>query len=137
MDYNLKELLHRPSILYVMNARLIETRPILLLKTLREIYLLQFQICVRKSAPLMLMTAFNEINGEYCSENNWLIRDVLRNEWGFNGMLMSDFEGTYTEVDSVRAGLNLEMPGSLRFRAGLPLVQWMDVRRKQYPPRAP
>ena len=85
----------------------------------------------------MLMTAFNEINGEYCSENNWLIRDVLWNEWGFNGMLMSDFEGTYTEVDSVRAGLNLEMPGSLRFRAGLPLVQWMDVRRKQYPPRAP
>lgn len=63
------------------------------------------------------MTSYNKLNGTYCSESRWLIQEVLRKEWGFRGLPMSDFEGTYSEVDAVKAGLNLEMPGPSRLRA--------------------
>ena len=117
--YSLKEWQRLQSISSAANVRWIETKAIPFVdeKTLRELYLLPFQICIRKSNPWALMTAYNKLNGTYCSENNWLIQQLLRKEWRFTGMLMSDFEGTYTEVESVKAGLNLEMPGPSRLRA--------------------
>jgi beta-glucosidase len=80
-------------------------------KVLREMYLLPFQICMKKAAPLALMTSYNKVNGTYCSESTHLLQEVVRKEWGFPGLIMSDFRGTYSEVQPVLAGLNLETPG--------------------------
>lgn len=80
-------------------------------RALREIYLMPFQIAQAASDPWCYMTAYNQVNGIHVSESPRLIQDVLRKEWGFDGMVMSDWFGTYSTSESIKAGLDLEMPG--------------------------
>lgn len=88
-------------------------------RALREIYTLPFQLAVRDSSPGSFMTSYNGINGTYCSENKELLDGILRKEWGWDGMIMSDWYGTYTTSQAALAGLDLEMPGPPRFRGDL------------------
>ncbi|KAJ7498628.1 glycoside hydrolase family 3 protein [Mycena latifolia] len=76
-------------------------------RALREIYLKPFQIAIRESNPWALMTAYNRVNGIHVSEDKRLLDD----EWGFKGMIMSDWTGVYSTAESIKAGLDLEMPG--------------------------
>ncbi|KAF5558868.1 beta-glucosidase B [Fusarium phyllophilum] len=85
-------------------------------RALREIALQPFQIAIRDSNPWTVMTAYNKINGTFCSAHEFLIEDVLRKEWGWDGLVMSDWFGTNSVVPSVKAGLDLEMPGPVRRR---------------------
>ncbi|KAJ4253956.1 hypothetical protein NW762_010355 [Fusarium torreyae] len=85
-------------------------------RTLREIYMLPFQIVMRDSDPWCFMTSYNRVNGEYCADSNHLINNVLREEWGFSGAVVSDWLGTYSTSKAVIAGLDLEMPGPTRWR---------------------
>jgi beta-glucosidase len=80
-------------------------------RTLREITLVPFELAVREGGSLGIMTAYNRLNGVYCSEHEWLLTDVLRDEWGFDGFVISDWYARGSSVGSVRAGLDLEMPG--------------------------
>ena len=77
----------------------------------REIYLKAFEMIIKESNPHTVMCAYNKANGEYCSENGWLLTDVLRKEWGYNGLVMSDWGATHDRVKGVKSGLDLEMPG--------------------------
>ncbi|KAB7786441.1 beta-glucosidase GluB [Bifidobacterium cebidarum] len=79
-------------------------------RTMREIYLTGFEIAVREAAPMTIMTSYNEINGVYAHENKHLLQDILRDEWGFNGMVVSDWGGSNSAVAAVKAGGSLEMP---------------------------
>ena len=81
-------------------------------RALREIYLSAFERVVRKSRPWTVMCSYNKLNGTYASENKWLLSDVLRDEWGFDGVVVSDWGATAGIVNGIRAGLNLEMPYS-------------------------
>ncbi|XXH03297.1 hypothetical protein Hte_009695 [Hypoxylon texense] len=85
-------------------------------RALREIYALPFQLVVRDSNPGSFMTGYNGVNGSYCSENPKLLDQMLRGEWGWDGMIMSDWYGTYSTTEAALAGLDLEMPGPPRFR---------------------
>lgn len=80
-------------------------------RTLRELYLAPFEHVVRHARPWSVMTAYNKLNGTYCSEHEWLLREVLRGEWGFDGAVVSDWGAMSSSVPSVRAGLDLCMPG--------------------------
>jgi beta-glucosidase len=80
-------------------------------RTLREVYLLPFEACVKDADAWSIMTAYNKLNGTYCAEHDWLLRDVLRGEWNFDGIVISDWWGTKSTVASANAGLDLEMPG--------------------------
>ncbi|KFY33720.1 hypothetical protein V494_07379 [Pseudogymnoascus sp. VKM F-4513 (FW-928)] len=91
-------------------------------RTMREIYLAPFQIMLRNSDPAAIMTAYNKVDGEYCSENIPLIQGVLRGDWGYKGCVMSDWYGTNSEIPALKAGLDLEMPGPSVFR-GASLVK--------------
>ncbi|MBU8819769.1 glycoside hydrolase family 3 C-terminal domain-containing protein [Mycolicibacterium goodii] len=81
-------------------------------RTLREIYLRAFEHVVREAAPWTVMCSYNRINGVYASENTWLLTDVLRGEWGFDGVVVSDWGAVRDRVAAVAAGLDLEMPSS-------------------------
>ncbi len=81
-------------------------------RTLREIYFPAFEAAVKNSAPWTVMCSYNRINGTYASENKWLLTDVLRNEWGFEGYVMSDWGAVSDRVKGLEAGLDLEMPSS-------------------------
>ena len=81
-------------------------------RTLREIYLPGFETCVKKAAPTTIMCSYNAINGELSSQNKWLLKDVLRDEWGFKGLVMSDWGAVYDRVKGIKADLSLEMPYS-------------------------
>ncbi|CCH42049.1 beta-glucosidase [Wickerhamomyces ciferrii] len=85
-------------------------------RALREIYLEPFRLAVKYSQPKAFMTGYNKINGEHVSQSKFLIDDVLRKEWGWEGLVMSDWYGTYTSKDSLNNGLDLEMPGPARLR---------------------
>ena len=80
-------------------------------RTLRELYLVPFEHAVLDGGTWGLMSAYNRLNGTFCSENEWLLTQVLREEWGFNGFVISDWFGTRSTAASARAGLSLEMPG--------------------------
>ena len=81
-------------------------------RTLREIYFPAFETSVKKAQPWTVMCSYNRINGVYASENPWLLTDVLRKEWGFEGYVMSDWGAVSNRVAGVAAGLDLEMPSS-------------------------
>jgi len=81
-------------------------------RTLREIYLAGFENAVKDGKPWTVMNAYNKLNGTYCAENEWLLNDVLRKEWGFDGVVVTDW-GAENEIDlGIAAGQTLEMPGS-------------------------
>jgi len=85
-------------------------------RTLREIYLLPFELAVKKGQAWGVMTAYNRLNGTFASEHNWLLEDVLRRDWGFDGVVMSDWFGSHSTAETINAGLDLEMPGPPRDR---------------------
>lgn len=79
-------------------------------RTLREIYLTGFEIAVKESKPKSIMSSYNEINGVYANENEHLLQEILRDEWGFDGFVVSDWGAGNDFVEGVRAGSHLEMP---------------------------
>lgn len=106
-------------------------------RALREIYAMPFQLAVRDAHPGAFMTAYNGINGTFCSENPKYLDAMLRREWGWEGLIMSDWYGTYSTNDAIKAGLDLEMPGPSRFRGdalqfnastGKPFIHHIDDR---------
>lgn len=80
-------------------------------RTLREIYLPAFERVVTREQPWTVMCSYNRINGVYASENHWLLTEVLRDEWGFEGLVVSDWGAVDRRVPALEAGLDLEMPG--------------------------
>ena len=81
-------------------------------RALREIYLPAFEEAVKESAPRTVMCSYNKINGEYASENRYLLTDILRKEWGYKGCVVSDWGAVNNRVKGLQAGLDLEMPYS-------------------------
>ncbi len=82
-------------------------------RALRETYLKAFEIAVKKGQPKTVMCAYNRLNGEYCSENHELLTKILREEWGFEGLVVSDWGAVSNRPLGVMAGMDLEMPGSM------------------------
>jgi beta-glucosidase len=80
-------------------------------RTLREIYLPAFETAVKKAKPWTVMCAYNKINGTYGSENHCLLVDILKREWAFQGLVVSDWGAVHERVTSLKAGVDLEMPG--------------------------
>ncbi|KAG9094123.1 hypothetical protein FS749_013076 [Ceratobasidium sp. UAMH 11750] len=88
-------------------------------RALREIYLRPFELAIRdnEDAPWAVMSGYNRVNGLHASENKYLLDSILRKQWGWNGMIMSDWYGTYSTDAAIKAGLDLEMPGPPTWRA--------------------
>jgi beta-glucosidase len=86
-------------------------------RALREIYLKPFEITIKEANPWGVMTAYNKVDGTHADLNTFLLKQVLRGEWGWDGLVMSDWGGTNSTADSLNAGLDLEMPGPTRFRS--------------------
>lgn len=80
-------------------------------QTIREIYLTAFEIAVKTAQPWTVMGAYNRLNGISCTENTWLLTSVLRDDWGFEGLLITDWGATNDRVAAIGAGMDLEMPG--------------------------
>ncbi len=83
-------------------------------RALREIYLAPFRTAVREAKPWSVMSSYNKLNGTWCNENAGLLRGILKEEWGFDGVVISDWYGTYTP-NAATGGLDLEMPGPARW----------------------
>ena len=80
-------------------------------RTLREVYLFPFERAVKDAEVLSIMTSYNRINGPYAADSEWLLQDVVRDEWGFDGAFISDWYGLHSTTEGANAGLDLEMPG--------------------------
>ncbi|MFH1368791.1 MAG: glycoside hydrolase family 3 C-terminal domain-containing protein [Elusimicrobiota bacterium] len=89
--------------------------------TLREIYLPAFEAAVKKGGAWSIMSAHNKVNATYCAENKHLLRDILKDEWGFKGFVMCDWGGCYSAANSANYGLDLEMPYGIYY--GKPLEE--------------
>jgi beta-glucosidase len=81
-------------------------------RTLRELYLPAFERAVTEAQPWTVMCGYNRLNGVWCSDHRWLLTTVLREQWGFRGLVVSDWAGTNDRVAGVTAGMDLEMPSS-------------------------
>ena len=79
-------------------------------RALHEIYLKGFEIAIKESHPWAVMSSYNRINGDYASDSDYLLREVLKGRWGFDGVVMSDWGGTNDYIDSHNHGLDIEMP---------------------------
>ncbi|MGA7218107.1 MAG: glycoside hydrolase family 3 C-terminal domain-containing protein, partial [Candidatus Sulfotelmatobacter sp.] len=88
-------------------------------RALHEIYFPAFKAAVQEAGVWSVMSAYNKLNGVYCAENPYLLKDVLQKEWGFKGFVVSDWGSTYSTAATVNAGMDLEMPG------GEPMRGWM------------
>lgn len=80
-------------------------------RTMRELYLAGFEIAVKKSKPWTVMCSYNKVNGQRCSEHHQLLSDILKNEWDFDGLVVSDWGAVRDRIKSLEGGLDLEMPG--------------------------
>ena len=85
-------------------------------RSLREVYLLPFEAAVKRGKTWGIMSSYNKLNGTYTAENPWLLTKVLRQDWGYDGIVMSDWYGSRSTEPTVNAGLDLEMPGPSRDR---------------------
>jgi len=88
-------------------------------RALHEIYFPAFKAAVEEGGVWSVMSAYNKLNGTYCAENSFLLKDVLQKEWDFKGFVVSDWGSTYSTVGTVNAGMDLEMPG------GQPMKDWL------------
>ena len=84
-------------------------------RTLREIYLAGFETVIKEAKPYCVMASYNKLNGKHTTENKWLLTDILREEWKYDGLVMSDWNATNSRVEGIKAGLDLDMPGSRGF----------------------
>ncbi|MEN8137621.1 MAG: glycoside hydrolase family 3 C-terminal domain-containing protein [Bacteroidota bacterium] len=84
-------------------------------RALREIYLPAFEMVVKEAKPMTIMSAYNKFRGVHCTENEYILNDILREEWGFEGFIMSDWDAVHSTVEASHAGLDLEMPGKPKF----------------------
>lgn len=80
-------------------------------RAMREIYLPPFEAAIVEADAYGVMSAYNKVNGYWCGENDILLNQILRKDWGFKGMVISDWGGTHSTVESINSGLNVEMPG--------------------------
>ena len=94
-------------------------------RTLREIYLPAFEAAVKKAKPWTVMCSYNKLNGTYAAENHRLLTEILKEEWGFEGFVVSDWGAVHDRVEALEAGLDLEMPGprELRVKAVIEAVR--------------
>lgn len=81
-------------------------------RTLRELYLLPFEIAIKESHPTTVMASYNKVNGTYVSQHRRLLHEILRDEWGFDGMVISDWGAVASRVPALQAGMDMEMPSS-------------------------
>ena len=81
-------------------------------RALREIYLTPFEYIVKKEQPTTVMCSYNRIGGTYLSDNKRMLTDVLRGEWGYKGIVVSDWGAVNDRIEGIKAGLDLEMPGN-------------------------
>ena len=95
-------------------------------RSLREIYLRPFEAAVKEAGTWGVMSSYNKLNGTYAAENSWLLTQVLREDWGYDGLVMSDWFGSRSTAPTVNAGLDLEMPGPTRDR-GAKLVAAVEA----------
>ncbi|MGA2519310.1 MAG: glycoside hydrolase family 3 C-terminal domain-containing protein [Acidimicrobiales bacterium] len=80
-------------------------------RALRELHLVPFELAVQEGGALGVMTAYNRLNGRHCPDNPWLLQELLRDEWGFDGFVVTDWYGFVDTAEAISAGLDLEMPG--------------------------
>ncbi len=97
-------------------------------RSLREVYLAPFEAAVKRGGAWALMSSYNRLNGTFTAEHPWLLTEVLRGDWGYDGAVMSDWFGSHSTAPTVNAGLDLEMPGPPRDR-GAKLVDAVDAGR--------
>jgi beta-glucosidase len=88
-------------------------------RTLREIYLPQFEAVVKEADPWTVMCSYNRINGVYASQHHYLLNEILKGEWGYEGVVVSDWGANHTIFESVQGGLDLEMPGPAKYYGSL------------------
>lgn len=94
-------------------------------RALQEIYFPAFKAAVQEAGVWSVMSAYNKLNGVYCAQNSFLLKDVLRKQWGFKGFVVSDWGSTYSTTDTVNAGMDIEMPG------GEPMKDWLKKPKTQ------
>lgn len=101
-------------------------------RALREIYLRPFEAAVKEAGVWGIMSSYNKLNGTYAAENHWLLTEVLRGDWGYDGIVMSDWFGSRSTAPTVNGGLDLEMPGPTRDRGAklVAAVQAGEVSRE-------
>ncbi|KAJ3009934.1 hypothetical protein NUW54_g2630 [Trametes sanguinea] len=98
-------------------------------RALREVYLYPFMLAQKNAHPWAFMTSYGRINGVHCAENPTLLKDILRKEWGFDGIVISDWFGTYSVDLAINAGLDLEMPGPPRWRTPLLMNHMLSCQK--------
>ncbi len=95
-------------------------------RALREIYLAQFEAVVKEAGPWTVMCSYNRVNGVYASQHDVLLNRILKGEWGYDGVVISDWGANHTTVESVQGGLDIEMPGPAKYYGKL-LVEAVDT----------